>query len=360
MKIVIIGAGVAGLSIGWKLLEAGAEVLILERAQPARGATWAAAGMIAPTAETAHANPDETQFARWSAALWPEFAARIEENSGRNIGYRRDGALMVAKSEEDARQIASHSNRELLTADEARAREPLLGGAIAGALWDAEEARVDSRALGAALAHLFARKGGKISINEAAVRIEVGDGWLGVTTPFTTHVADKVLVAAGAWSNRIEMDHSALPPVRPVKGEVLALVPPQGALLPGQVIWGNGVYLVPRAGRLLIGATMEEAGFDTRLTDKAENWLTDGAISLMPSLVGWKIDEHWAGLRPAAPDGLPVLGETRVKNLFVASGQFRNGILFAPAVAETVSRLILGGEAPEIRAFDPQRFGEAP
>jgi glycine/D-amino acid oxidase-like deaminating enzyme len=117
---------------------------------------------------------------------------------------------------------------------------------------------------------------------------------------------------------------------------------------------------VPREGRLLIGATMEEAGFDTRLTGKAERWLTDRAVSLMPSLAGWKIDEHWAGLRPAAPDGLPVLGETRVKNLFVASGQFRNGILFAPAVAETVTRLILGSEVPEIRAFSPRRFGEGP
>jgi len=360
MKVVIIGAGVAGLSIGWKLLEAGAEVLILERAQPARAATWAAAGMIAPTAETAHANPDETQFARWSAELWPKFAAEIEEKSGRKIGYRRDGALIVAKSEEEARQIASQSNRRLLTVDEARAKEPLLGSDIAGALWDAEEAQVDSRALGVALTHLFARAGGKLSINEAAVRIEAGEGWLAVTTPFATHAADKVLVAAGAWSGGIEMDQSVLPPVRPVKGEVLALVPPHGTLLPGQVVWGNGVYLVPREGRLLIGATMEEAGFDTRLTDRAETWLTDRAVSLMPSLTGWRIDEHWAGLRPAAPDGLPVLGETRVKNLFVASGQFRNGILFAPAVAETVSRLILGADVPEIRAFSLRRFGDVP
>jgi glycine oxidase len=360
MKVVIIGAGVAGLSIGWKLLEGGAEVLILERAQPARAATWAAAGMIAPTAETAHANPDETQFARWSAELWPKFAAEIEEKSGRKIGYRRDGALIVAKSEDEARQIASQSNRKLLGVDEARAKEPLLGDDIAGALWDSEEAQVDSRALGAALTSLFMRAGGKLSTNEAAVRIETGDGWLGVTTSFTVHVADKVLVAAGAWSGGIEMDKPVLPPVRPVKGEVLALVPPHGTLLPKQVVWGNGVYLVPREGRLLIGATMEEVGFDTKLTDRAETWLTDRAVSLMPSLANWQIDEHWAGLRPAAPDGLPVLGETRVKNLFVASGQFRNGILFAPAVAETVSRLILGADVPEIRAFSPRRFGDVP
>jgi glycine oxidase len=360
MKVVIIGAGVAGLSIGWKLLEGGAEVLILERARPASAATWAAAGMIAPTAETAHADPAETQFARWAAELWPTFAAEIEEKSGRKIGYRRDGALIVAGSEEEAHTIASQGNRKLLSADEAKMREPLLGGAIAGALWDGEEAQVDSRALGVALARLFVRVGGKLSTNEAAIRIEAGSGRLGVTTTFGIYPADKVLVAAGAWSGGIEMDEPVLPPMRPVKGEVLALVPPRGTLLPKQVVWGNGVYLVPREGRLLIGATMEEVGFDTKLTDKAESWLTDRAVSLMPSLANWKIDEHWAGLRPASPDGLPVLGETKLKNLFVASGQFRNGILFAPAVAETVSRLILGADAPEIRAFSPRRFGDVP
>jgi len=359
MRVIIIGAGVAGLSIGWKLLEGGADVTILERAQPVRGATWAAAGLIAPTVETAHASAEETQFARWSAELWPEFAGEIEQNSGRKIGYRRDGALIVASSEDEANRIVAQSNRKLLSANEARAREPMLGD-VAGALWDGEEAQVDSRALGAALTHLFVRAGGQLSVNEAAVRIEVGDGWIGVTTPFNTYVADRILVAAGAWSGGIDMDDDVLPPVRPVKGEVLALVPPAGALLPKQVVWGNGVYLVPRGGRLLIGATMEEAGFDTSLTDTAEDWLTSRAIGLMPSLASWKIDEHWAGLRPASPDGLPVLGETKVQNLFVASGQFRNGILFAPAVAETVARLILGADVPEIRAFGPRRFGEAP
>ncbi|HSM96707.1 MAG TPA: glycine oxidase ThiO [Rhizomicrobium sp.] len=358
MKVVIIGAGVAGLSIGWRLAQAGAEVLVLERAQPARAATWAAAGMIAPTAEAADANPDEAQFARWSAELWPNFAAAVEEHSGRQIGYLRDGALIVARDEAEAQRLAAQGNRKLLTATEAKAREPLLGGEIAGALWDAEEAQVDSRALGVALTHAFIRAGGRLSTNEAAMRIETEP--LGVHTPFALYPADKIVVAAGAWSGGIEMDEPALPPVRPVKGEVLALVPPKGTLLPKQVVWGNGVYLVPRDGRLLIGATMEEAGFDTKLTDKAESWLTDRAVGLMPSLASWQIDEHWAGLRPGSPDNLPILGETRIKNLFVASGQFRNGILFAPAIAETVSRLVLGLPAPEIRAFSPQRFAEVP
>lgn len=356
MKTIIIGAGVAGLSIGWKLVQAGLDVLILERAQPARAATWAAAGMIAPTAESAHANADETQFARWSAEAWPEFAAQIEAQSSRRIGYKRDGALIVATTDEAAQELRARSNQTLLTADEARAREPLLSGAIAGALWDGDEAQVDNRALGIALANAFVRAGGKISSNEAVVRIETTASGFTVHTPFALHHTDKVLVAAGAWSGGIETDEPVLPPVRPVKGEVLALIPRSGKLIPRQVVWGNGVYLVPREGRLLIGATMEEAGFDTALTKRAEDWLTDRAVGLMPSLASWEIDEHWSGLRPGSPDGLPILGETRIKNLFVATGQFRNGILFAPAVAETVSRLILGSAAPEIRSFTPQRF----
>jgi len=125
--------------------------------------------------------------------------------------------------------------------------------------------------------------------------------------------------------------------------------------LPQQVVWGNEVYLVPRGERLLIGATMAEAGFDTSVTDAAADWLSSRAIGLMPSLATWEIVERWAGLRPATPDGAPVLGATAVGRLFVASGQFRNGILFAPAVAETMTRLVLE-HAATIPAFDPRRF----
>jgi glycine oxidase len=360
MKTIIIGAGVAGLSIGWKLAQAGVDVLILERAQPARAATWAAAGMIAPMAESAHANADETKFARWSAELWPDFASQVEAQSGQRIGYKRDGALIVAATGEDARDLRTRSNKVLLTADEARAREPLLSGTVAGALWNGDEAQVDNRALGAALAKAFVRAGGKLSPNEAAVRIETEGGYRAVRTPFRLYYGDKVLIAAGAWSGEIEIDTPVLPPPRPVKGELLALVPPPNTALPRQVVWGNGVYLVPREDRLLIGATMRETGFDTAVTKEAETWLLDRAVALMPSLASWTLNEHWAGLRPGSPDDLPILGETQLENLFVATGQFRNGILFAPAIAETVSRLILGFAAPEIRSFTPQRFAEVP
>jgi glycine oxidase len=353
MKIVIVGAGVAGLSIGWKLAQAGQEVLIFERAEPARAATWAAAGMIAPTAEMAHGPQSESEFARYSAELWPDFAAQIEEQSGRRIGYQRDGALLVAMTKGEMDEYSRRNSTTLLDATDVRAREPLLAENIAGAMWDAEEARVDNRALGRALVVACKRAGATISPLESVVRIESKDG-LVAHTPFTWHRADKIVVAAGAWSGGIDMPNP--PPTRGVKGEMIALTPPAGAALPSHVVWGNGVYLVPRDGRLLVGATMEEVGLNTSLTDAAENWLLEHAVALMPSLAGWNIDEHWAGVRPAAPDGLPILGETATPGLFVATGQFRNGILFAPAVAETMCRLILGEDVPEIAGFTPQRF----
>jgi glycine oxidase len=355
MKTIVIGAGVAGLSIAWKLAQAGVEVVVFERAQPARAATWAAAGMIAPTMETAHGPQSESEFARWSAELWPDFAAQIEEQSGRKIGYQRDGALLVAMTQGEMDEYSRRNSAVLLDRSEVRAREPLLTGAIAGAMWDAQEARVDNRALGRALVAACLRAGVTVSSLETVVRIEVAQQ-LVAHTPFTWHFADKVVVAAGAWLGEIDMPH--VPPVRGVKGEMIALAPPPGTAIPKHVVWGNGVYLVPRGERLLVGATMEEAGLNTSLTDAAESWLREHAIALMPSLVNWTVDDHWAGLRPAAPDGLPILGETATPNLFVATGQFRNGILLAPAVAEAMSRLILGKDAPEIRAFTPQRFAE--
>lgn len=357
MKVVIVGAGVAGLAIGWRLRQAGADVTILERAQPAHGATWAAAGMIAVAGEMGAAQTPEAEFAQYSSALWPSFATALEAASGASIAYRRSGALMIARTPQQAAAFQTWTGVERWTAAQALAKEPMLAGDISGALWAPDEAQVDSRALGLALATAFVRAGGTLALNEPAVRFDVRDNKaIAVVTPFHRHEADAFILAAGAWSGDIGgLPPGTLPPVRPVKGEVIAVAPPPGAVLPAQVVWGNEVYLVPRADRLLIGATVAEAGFDTTVTDAAADWLSSRAIALMPALSQWKIVEHWAGLRPGSPDGLPMLGRTGVDGLFAATGQYRNGILFAPAVAENLSRLVLE-HAAEIPAFDPRRF----
>jgi glycine oxidase len=194
------------------------------------------------------------------------------------------------------------------------------------------------------------KAGGVILPNEPGVRIEWRGGRaVGVLSPYRRYDADTILVAAGAWSSLLGDI-----PIAPVKGEVIALQPPQGAKLPGPVVWGEGVYCVPRHGRLLVGATAEEAGFDTSLTEQGRAKLRGAAEALMPGLKAWNLADHWAGLRPKSPDGLPLLGPF-ADGLFVASGQYRNGILFTPAIADEMAALMLG-KAGVIPDFDPRRF----
>ena len=352
MKVVIIGAGVAGLGIGWRLQQAGAAVTILERAQPGGGASWAAAGMLAVTAELEDAGEAERALAMRANAMWPGFAAELEEASGRAVFYRHSGALLLAQdgAELEVMRARADGSLRIVGPDEARALIPLLGQ-TKGGLWSPQEAHVDNRALGEALTSAFLKAGGTLNPNEAAVKIEHGT----VLTPYGRYAGDTILIAAGAWSGLLGDI-----PVVPVKGEVIALSPPSGAALPGPVVWGDGVYCVPRHGRLLIGATVQEAGFDTNPTAPARDHLRDTAQKLMPSLKDWTLADHWAGLRPKSPDGLPLLGPTKTDGLFVAGGQYRNGILFAPAIAAEMADLLLG-KGKVIPDFDPRRFlGDLP
>lgn len=360
MNVIVIGAGVAGLGLGWKLAKAGARVTILERAQVGAGTTSASAGMIAAAAEMGDEETSEAVFARRANALWPDFAKEVQAQSGVNIGYRVNGSLLVRLKGEDTPHAGG--DVETLDAAAARAREPMLGEEAAGAMWAPHEAQVDSRALCRALAVAFVRAGGELLSNETAVRFEIESGRIaGIVSPFKIHRADVYVMAAGAWTSRIAgLPPEAVPPITPVKGEIVVLAPPAGERLPEHTVWGNGIYATPRGQHLLVGATVEHAGYDTALTQDAQVWLRRKAVGLMPALKSWPVAEQWAGLRPASPDGLPILGETAVGGLYVAAGQYRNGILFAPAVAEVLSRLVLERTA-DVPAFDPKRFaGKAP
>ncbi len=354
MKVVIIGAGVAGLGIGWRLLQAGCAVTILERAQPAMGAIWASAGMLAVTAELEDAAEAEQALALRAQVLWPGFAAELEAVSGRSVFLSR-GALLLAADGAELEVMRSRAQGELRILDprEARALVPLLGDTVGG-LWSPHEAHVDNRALGGALTAAFLKAGGTLNSNEAAVTIERGPS---VRTPYGHYDADAVLVAAGAWSGLLDDI-----PIMPVKGEMIALAPPHSKGLPAPVVWGEGVYCVPRphlgeGGRLLVGATVEEKGFDTTLTQEARDTLHAAAQKLMPALADWTVADHWAGLRPKSPDGLPLLGPTVKDGVFVAGGQYRNGILFAPAIAQEMADQVMGKVAV-VPDFDPRRFTE--
>jgi glycine oxidase len=353
VRVVIIGAGVAGLGVGWRLLQAGAQVTILERAQPAAGASWAAAGMLAVTAELEEAAEAERSLALRANSLWPVFTAELEAASGRSVFLSRVGALMLAVDAAELEVMRTRAEGELRILDRAQAHTlvPLLGDTVGG-LWSPHEAHVDNRALGEALAIAFLKGGGTLNANEAAVRLERGPV---VLTPYGRYEADAVLIAAGAWSGLLDDI-----PIQPEKGEIIALAPPANQVLPVPVVWGGGVYCVPRPhlgerGRLLIGATAQDEGFDTRPTPEGRDHLWSAARRVMPSLKDWTLTDHWAGLRPKSPDGLPLLGRAAMDGVFLAAGQYRNGILFTPAIAQDMADVILGkGEA--VPDFDPMRF----
>ena len=357
MKVVIIGAGVAGLGIGWRLRQRGVDVTVLEQGEPAKGATWASAGMIAVAGELGGEETPETAFARHSRRLWPDFAAELEDAARTSISYLENGALIVALSWEEAVALNERSGLARLDVEEALMVEPMLTPDIAVALFAPGEAQVNSRALGDALAKAFVRAGGVIAANAPALRVEIENGRaIAVHTGAARYAADAFVLAAGAWSaTREGIPRAALPPVSPVKGQMIALAPSDGVVLPDHVVWANGVYLVPRAPHLLVGATVENKGFDTALTRDAASWLFDRAQGAMPALKDWRVADHWAGLRPGSPDGLPILGPSQLDGLYVATGQYRNGILFAPAVAELLCAILLDA-SPAPAAFDPRRF----
>jgi glycine oxidase len=369
MKVLIVGAGAAGLSIGWRLAQRGAGVEILERGLAGRGATWASAGMIAPEAEQVHASNAMSEFAREARARWRDFARELEAASGQSICYREPGSLIAAGSSERARvlqesaaALAEHgAASSWLEPARLREREPLLSGTLHGGLYLKDDAQVDNRAFADALSHAIAKTGARLRERCEVRSLAIEDGRVrGAVTPGGVIESDCVVLACGAWTNLIAgLRTGDLPPVRPAKGQMLACEPPANVTLPQGPIWSDEIYLVPRKDRLFVGATVEDMGYDTSISSEARAFLLGAATRLIPSLTNWRVAEMWAGLRPRTPDDAPVLGATSVDGLYVASGQFRNGILFAPAIAEMLCGLILHGVPSSTDAFDPRRFTAA-
>jgi glycine oxidase len=366
MKAIIVGAGIAGLAIGWRLAQAGAEVAVYDRGLAGRGATWAAAGMIAPGAELRDESEDLAQFAYSSRAAWPGFAAELEAESDCPIGYSEPGSLITALNDARAHSLqqraaefaSSGVEAEWLASGDLREREPLLSPELRGAMHIPGDAQVDNRLTGEALRIALARRNIAVHENtEIRGLLVAEDKVRGVTCSNGAILGDAVIVASGAWLNAFGGAAVDLPPVTPVKGQMVAVQSPDGTSVPKQLLWGENVYMVARRGRTLIGATVEDAGFDTSVSSEACARLVSAASRIVPALAGWRIAEMWAGLRPRTPDGAPVIGACAIEGLYVAGGQFRNGILFAPAVADSMRRIVLTSEpVPEIRAFDPQRF----
>ena len=364
-EITIIGGGVVGLSIARALHKRGARrITIIERGTCGREASWAAAGMLAPNAET-EVIDDFYRFCSASNALYPQFAAELLDETGIDIELRQTGTLELAFDETGAehlggkyeRQIAANIFVERLSGDDVLRLEPAVSEDVVFGLHYPTDGHVENRKLVTALI-AYARNNGIEIIENSEVRIENGPAtgaW--ASRPQTSRSDVKsdrdgrvpVILATGAWSSFIKPALS----VKPIRGQVLEFDGGKGLL--SRVIYGAGAYLVPRAdGRILVGATSEDVGFVKEVTESGVRELTDAAVRTVPAMADLKMTDAWSGFRPFAPDGLPVIGE--LDEMFVATAHYRNGILLAPVTAELVADKIMNGTDSEyFRYFSPKR-----
>ena len=372
-KIIIIGGGVIGLGIGWQLAKAGAAVTIYERAEVGRAASWAAAGMLAPLAEAHSEEPELLKLGCQSLDRYPQWTAELEADAEMSIGYRVEGTLIVGLEPDDTHQLRHlyEAQRQLgldvdwLTGREAREIESALSPRVTAAIHCASDYQVDNRFMVTALQRAYQAYGGVLCENSAIERVVIKNGIMtGVQTQDGFQNADIVILSAGCWSSQIAgVPDTILPPVRPVKGQMLALQMEEGIAINSVIRtvrarYPMSVYLVPRTdGRLIVGATSEEMGFDTRLTVGGVFELLRGAWEAVPGVYELPILETWTGLRPGSRDNAPILGKTPIENLIYATGHYRNGILLTPITAYEISKLILTGETSEtIAPFQLNRF----
>ena len=368
-SVAVIGAGVIGLSAAWELANAGCQVVVFDDA-PAEGASFAAAGMLAPVSETVSGEDEVLQFGLWSLSLWPQFAARLEQASGTEVGLRPEGTLIVAGDADDAKELRHFTTRlaaqgltaEVLTSRQLRASEPGLSPRLTAGLLVPGDHSVDNRALTSAL--LRAVAAGGVQLHRERVGVLTANGRaVGVrgTDTGTIRQADMVLVAAGAASACVDgVPLGCVPAVRPVKGQILRLRGEPGAVTHTvrAIVGGRSVYLVPRSdGGLVVGATCEDIGPDTRVTAGAVHDLLRRAIAVVPEVSEYELVETTARLRPATADNAPVVGETGVQGLLLATGHYRGGVLMAPATAAAVTDLVLGRPpSPLLQPLSPLRF----
>jgi len=363
--VAIAGAGLIGASIAWELSQAGLRVGLFDAAEPGREASWASAGILSPAPENPGAIPAVT-LGKASLALYPEFVAAIEETSGQSVGYRRKGTVEALFSADAVRElstlIALHHGlglkAEPLRPQDACELEPALSADIEAASLRPDEASVDNRLLANAVLAAVKKSGAEIFAGQGAQAIwKEGNRCAGLRLKNETVSAKWIVIAAGSFSSKIA-GVEAYAPVRPAKGQILALRPGSAAPKIERVLWSESVYLVPRNdGRIVAGATVEYVGYEKTVTAGGIEKILAGAIELAPALAAAHIDETWAGLRPDSPDHLPILGPTDIDGLLIATGHFRSGVLLTPITARLIREWItLQRVSVDWERFSPMRF----
>lgn len=368
--VLVIGSGVVGLSIAHELLSNGLMVTVVDAKEPGRGASWAAAGVLAPQGAHPHGGPYLDLSLR-SNGLYPDFAARLQEETGLDIELRADGGLQLAMDDAEAAELESRYQDQVglglpverLTDADVRVLEPELSPEVRCGLLFRGVGQVENRRLVRALIMAVRLKGGMITGGMPVRRLVIRKNRVtGVMVQQETLKAGLIINAAGAWARTFAGRNTALsPPVKPVKGQMLALDITERPLFQ-HVIQGLDQYLVPRRdGRLLVGATVEKKGFDTQVTAGGIAKLLSHAIRMAPSLGSAPIVETWAGLRPMSKDGKPILGPSGVQGLILATGHYRNGILLTPVTARLIADYVLTERvSADLKPFLPDRFTPAP
>ncbi|GGS70877.1 glycine oxidase ThiO [Streptomyces violaceus] len=373
--VLVIGGGIIGLVTAWRAAQRGFATAVVDP-EPGGGAAQVAAGMLAAVTELHYGEQTLLGLNLVSARRYPDFAAELTDLTGHDLGYRRCGTLAVALDADDrahlrelhALQQQSGLESQWLSGRECRRLEPMLAPGVRGGLRVDGDHQIDPRRLAGALVAACERAGVVFHRAWAERLTVVRDRVAGVVTADGTALdAGRVVLAGGSLSGRLAgVPEDVLPPVRPVKGQVVRLIMPQrhGPFLSRTVravVRGSHVYLVPReSGELVIGATSEEMGWDTTVTAGGVYELLRDAHELVPGITELPFTETRAGLRPGSPDNAPLLGPTGLEGLLLATGHYRNGVLLTPVTGDAMAHVLSTGELPEeARPFTPQRFSTA-
>ena len=370
--IAIIGAGTIGAAIAWRCAQRGLAVTLVDP-DPARGAWHTAAGMLAPITELHYTEEPLLRLGLTSLERFASFAAELEDATGLAVGLEPCGTVAVAWDGADLaglHDLAAFARRlgvaaEMLSGRELRTLEPALAAGLPGALFAPGDHQVDPRLLHAALLEACRRAGVTLVAGEASIVVENGRAsGFALLASGEQSKAENVVLAAGAWSGRIEgVPRDLLPPVRPVKGQTLRLHLPGAPRISRVVraeVKGSHVYLVPRCdGQIVVGASSEEAGFDTRPRAGAVYELLRDAQTVLPELSEAVLDEVSTGLRPGSPDNAPMIGPSALDGLIIATGHYRNGILLTPVTADAIAEHLTTGAVPDVvKPFSLDRFAD--
>jgi glycine oxidase len=376
--VLVIGGGVIGLSIAWRAAQQGMRVTVADP-EPGQGASHAAAGMITPISEAAYAEKELFRLGRESQHRYPAFTAELTELTGEPTGYRQTGTLQVAYDADDLAILGEYQALQesfglparRLSARECRREEPMLDPSVRGGLLAADDASVDPRLLTRALLAAAVAAGADIIRQPATEILSAGGRAAGALLGDGTRILARWVVLAAGWNSGsiAGLPAGAAPPVRPVKGQILRLMSgpsragpdaPPGLLARSVrgIVRGSSVYLVPRlSGELVIGATQEELGADTRVTAGGVWELLRDARTIVPGITELELAEAVAGLRPGTPDNAPVLGPSSLPGLVLATGHFRAGVLLAPVTADVITGYLTTQRLPDLAApFTPERF----